>query len=81
MDDRPLAERLTYTTKCGHCGGTEAYTMRDTDTNTTITDQDAVRMAMSLVGRTEPGYCEHCERITLHTITCYHLPYKDSENG
>lgn len=69
-----LKIRLTYTRKCGHCGAAETFTMRDTNVNTTITDEDAKRIAMQHVGNTEPDYCEKCERITLHTRTCYHLP-------
>jgi len=72
--DGTLEQRLTYTTKCGHCGGRETYTLRDTNVNTEITDDAAMRIAMTRVGSSEHGYCEHCERITLHTITCYNLP-------
>lgn len=73
-----LETRLTYTKKCGHCGGAETFILRESNVNTSITDDDARRIAMQNVGSTEAGYCEHCKRITLHTTTCYHLPEKEA---
>ena len=69
-----LKTELSYIVRCGHCNKDETFTLRASNVNTEITDEDAYRLAREGVGRVESGYCESCSMFTQMTIVAYNLP-------
>ena len=69
-----LKTELSYIVRCGHCNKDETFTLRASNVNTGITDEDAYRLAREGVGRVESGYCESCRMFTQMTTVAYNLP-------
>ncbi len=69
-----LKTELSYIKRCGHCNKDETFTLRASNVNTDITDEDAYRLARENVGRVESGYCESCSMFTQMTTVAYNLP-------
>ena len=69
-----LKTELSYIVRCGHCNKDETFTLRASNVNTEITDEDAYRLARENVGRVESGYCESCSMFTQMTTVAYNLP-------
>jgi len=68
-----LKTRLETIVRCQYCNAEERRTLRDTNVNSNISDDDARRMAFIGVGRTDNGYCEACGYITKHETVAYDL--------
>lgn len=66
-----LPTRLTYIKRCGFCKHDETYIMRDTNVNTNITDEDAIKMAQTYLGEVDTETCENCRYFTEHKRVAY----------
>ena len=76
-----LKTELSYIVRCGHCNKDETFTLRASNVNTEITDEDAYRLARENVGRVESGYCESCSMFTQMTTVAYNLPTVEEAEG
>lgn len=76
-----LKQELEYIKRCKFCGSDTKYLLRASNVNTSITDKDAIRIALQGVGSLEAERCENCNYITQHETVAYSLPEASKEQS
>lgn len=68
-----LAVNQSHFTRCLHCWGINEYTLRASNVNTNIKDEDIYKLAMNNLGEITPDWCELCNMKTAQIEVAYNF--------